>query len=119
MARPESCSLEAVPSKKSAKSWSGDVELFGFWLVYSPLKLKMPLDRCELLKLVCSQNSCNPNLSVWEPRVHVTSAATSRFSDSSMFGTLLTPRVAKFVIDIWENPGYTVSTPGMPTEVRL
>src|ERR1700688_1616050 len=79
----------------------------------------MPLVNCELLKFVCNQYSCQPNFKVWAPRFQVRLAAISRFWLSSVLGTLLTPMVVKLVINISEKPGFAVTTPGIPTCVRL
>src|ERR1700691_3133438 len=88
-------SAEAAPSRKSANAF----------LVYSPLKVKVPLLSCELRKFVCSQFACTPNLMLCAPLVQVRSPESCRSCEPSELGTLVTPSVVYPVMETSEKPG--------------
>src|SRR5580704_9921513 len=91
----ERVSADAAPSRKSANAF----------LVYSPLKVKLPLLCCELRKFVCSQFACTPNLMLCAPLVQVRSPESCRSSEASEFGTFEIPSPVYPVMEIEENPG--------------
>src|SRR5580658_8540528 len=88
-------SAEAAPSRKSANAF----------LVYSPLKVKVPLLSCELRKFVCSQFACTPNLMLCAPLIQVRSPESCRSCEASEFGTFEIPNPVNPVMEISEKPG--------------